>query len=263
MSIYSELSLLFRLSQELNELKEYDILEQNDIDNIKELAEKFIKSCSEILNVTLETEDETFMVKSFLNSNYDLLNWIFQNHCPEIKQNYLQNLLSNLQNEYNNDMPNNINIIKKEEIINDKDEKNEKRKENENNIKESIDTINLIKENEEKYKKDNMNKKEKNVKNINYSINNNYINSNCEKETNEIEYSNTDNFNKEKKEEENDEEYDEEEEEEEEDDDNISENNNEKNNNFINDNKNEENNIIKGNHIEENNENKIIDDNTL
>ena len=260
MSIYSELSLLFRLSQELNELKEYDILEQNDIDNIKELAEKFIKSCSEILNVTLETEDETFMVKSFLNSNYDLLNWIFQNHCPEIKQNYLQNLLSNLQNEYNNDMPNNINIIKKEEIINDKDEKNEKRKENENNIKESIDTINLIKENEEKYKNDEINKKEKNIKNINYSINNNYINSNCEKETNEIEYSNTDNFNKEKKEEENDEEYDEEEEEEE-DDDNISENNNEKNNNFINDNKNEENNIIKGNHIEENNENNIIDDN--
>ena len=112
--IYSKLPLLFKLSQELNELKEYIELDGNDIDNIKELADNFINNCIDITNITIETDDENFMVKSFLNSNFDLLDWIFKNYCPIKKRNYLQNLLHELQNE-NDDLNYDLNIIKSNE----------------------------------------------------------------------------------------------------------------------------------------------------
>ena len=258
MSIYSDLSLLFKLSHQLKELKEYDEIDKNDIYDIKELAENFIDNCTKILNVTHETNDEEFMIKSFLNSNFDLLDWIFKNHCPKIKQNYLQNLLFNLKNENydQNYTLNNIKQIKNKETNNDKNESNEENKKNK--IKKMIDThdtIKLIEVNKDRDKNLDMNIKVKNVPDFNKS-NNDISNNICDKQTNEVDNSDIINEEKEMEKEEISENYEEEMEEEEEEDDDKSENHTENgNNNFINY-QNKENNKMNENKIMIINENK-------
>ena len=255
--IYSKLPLLFKLSQELNEFKEYIELDGNDIDNIKELADNFINNCIDITNITIETDDENFMVKSFLNSNFDLLDWIFKNYCPIKKRNYLQNLLHELQNE-NDDLNYDLNIIN--QMNNDKQnfDKNEINIENNKKLKDSHDTVKLIEENDEKYKNQDINKKS--ISDDDFS-NNNFSNSIYDKQTYEVDYSNNIIIEeKENKKEEEDEEY-EEEEEEDDDDDEINNNINNSNNKNKSENdieKENNNNII--NHKEENNK---INDNKL
>ena len=216
MSIYSELTLLFKLSQQINEIKEYENPDENDIDNIKELSVKFIDSCINISSITAKSEDEEFMRKSFLYSNYKLLKWILNNHCSKIKQNALENFLINLKNE-NSFLKEDSNelIDTKEETINNELNINDINKinvENENNIKKIMDihsTIDLIQKNDEKYE----DKENKEI--INNSINNQNSNNIDE---NQIKENNVDNL----------EEVEEEDEEEEEEDD-ISELENDKN----------------------------------
>ena len=116
MSIYSELSVLFKLAEKLDELRENP--DEEDKDDIEELALKFFESCRIILSVTANTEDEEFMRESFLNSHYNLLDWIKNNYCPKNEQNLLENLLCNLRKKNLDNIEKNdddINIKNKEE----------------------------------------------------------------------------------------------------------------------------------------------------
>ena len=115
MSIYSELSVLFKLAEKLDELRENP--DEEDKDDIEELALKFFESCRIILSVTANTEDEEFMRESFLNSHYNLLDWIKNNYCPKNEQNLLENLLCNLRKKNLDNIEKNdddINIKNKE-----------------------------------------------------------------------------------------------------------------------------------------------------
>ena len=115
MSIYSELSALFKLAEKLDELREYP--DDEDKEDIEEFASKFFDGCMTILSITANTEDEEFMRQSFLNSHYNLLDWIKNNYCPKNEQNLLENLLCNLRknNLDNIDKNDDINIKNKEE----------------------------------------------------------------------------------------------------------------------------------------------------
>ena len=166
MSIYSELSTLFKLAEKLNELREYPD-EDEDENDIKDLASDFFDSCMTILSITAKTEDEDFMRESFLKSHYNLLDWIKNNYCPQNKQNHLENLLCNLRknNLDNIDMNDDeINLKKQEEINEFNDIMNkEENKENQNDSKISDnikDSINLIESNYQKnYNNNDINKK--------------------------------------------------------------------------------------------------------
>ena len=174
MSIYSNLTTLFKLAEKLGEYKEFQYLDEDDIDNIKYLADIFIKTCNNILSITCKTEDEKSMRKIFFKTNYDLLIWLTKNYCQMIDRNYLENLLINLEKEkfYKIDIPDNINNIKdveenfkfndilgKEQSIN-----------NESELKMSKNTFNQINFIENNYQDNNKN--DININQSDFSVHN-------------------------------------------------------------------------------------------
>ena len=189
MSIYSELSTVFKLSQELNELKDED--NKEDEEEKKTIVEEFIEHFQNLFSLTFNTEGEEFMRINFLKNNYNLLQWIIQNnYINDNTKNYLENLIENNKNEKD------INkIILENERINNKNKYNND-KEDEKEIFRSNDTIKLIENN---YKSNNMINKNNNIlmnikmdnqiknnntnlhfdyNNIKYNNNFNYINNN-------------------------------------------------------------------------------------
>ena len=219
MSIYSELSAMFKLAEKLDELREYP--DDEDKEDIEEFASKFFDGCMTILSITANTEDEEFMRQSFLNSHYNLLDWIKNNYCSKNKQNLLENLLcnigkKNLDNIYMND---DINLKKEEKNyeFNDLEEKEENIEiQKDSKISDDIyNTINLINNN---YQKNYDNSKDINKKinsDLDYNSSTNISNPSKIIQNKNIKNNNINNENNDKEDE-----YFEEEEEEEEDDNN-------------------------------------------
>ena len=200
MSIYSELSVLFKLAEKLDELRENP--DEEDKDDIEELALKFFESCRIILSVTANTEDEEFMRESFLNSHYNLLDWIKNNYCPKNEQNLLENLLCNLRKKNLDNIEENdddINIKNKEEKNLELNDIEDIEIQNDSKISDNFyNTINLITNNYQK-NYDNIKDSNKkinsdldynsstNISNPSKIIQNKNINNNINKENNDQE----------------------------------------------------------------------------
>ena len=180
MSIYSELSTLFKLMEELSELKEKEFPAENDIDDIKELSEQIIDSCVKLLSITNKNENDDFMRKFFIETNFNLLEWIAKNYCPQKKKNFFKNLYCYLNKK---------NIEEEIDINNNSSEKYEN-----NNIEkpELIDnnTINIIINNEKKYNDKN---KENNI--ISSFNSNNYNSTSISSSLNKANNNNVNNIN--------------------------------------------------------------------
>ena len=76
MSIYSELSILFKIAQQLNEIKDIENEEEEKV----ELAKEFIDNCNDLFSLTNDTEDEEFMRNIFIKNNLDLIQWLKDNN---------------------------------------------------------------------------------------------------------------------------------------------------------------------------------------
>ena len=93
MSIYSSLSSLFQLSKYIKDKKK--LLSDEEMKNT---AENFIKQCNNLLSLTIQTEDEKFMVSSFLFINEKIIEYSLSK-CSENTvnsfKNYKYNFISN------------------------------------------------------------------------------------------------------------------------------------------------------------------------
>ena len=128
-TIYSELSILFKLAQEINEIIERE--NKEDDEEKKELAEEFILHTINILNITNRTDDEIFIRDNFINNNINIISWLKQNNFIDERTN---SLFENLKANYNNE--NNINkiILEREDINKKQIIDNDKEKENKNKL---------------------------------------------------------------------------------------------------------------------------------
>ena len=241
MSIYSELSILFKIAQQLNEIKYLEDEEEEKA----ELAKEFIDNCNNLFSLTNNTEDEEFMRNIFLKNNLDLIQWLKDNNYYDEKTyNYLDNLLKNLKENRND----NNNFEEEEEDEENKIEDN--KNSNNNNILNSNDSSIYIIMQNNKLNNSNNNLLQNNIYNNNQfnNINNNIIVNNNNNNNFENNYNNNINsknnenvkkinLNKIENEEEEDEDEGEEEEEEEieENDNNNDDNDNDNNNNNNND----------------------------
>ena len=195
MSIYSELSTLFKLSQEINEIRELQL--ENEEEEIKDLANEFIDTCNNLLSLTIKTDDENFIVSNFLNNNINLIKWLKQNYLNEKINNFFENLKANFKKQYNNSINKNKYFVNN--IIEEEEENNYNEIENNNNniqnLKNSSSCFNLIEENYFNNKHNNNN----NNQNMNYNnqINNVYnnINSNINFNNNSNYNNNNNNYN--------------------------------------------------------------------
>ena len=93
MSTYSLLSSLFQLSRNLKTRRK--ILNNEEK---KKLSEDFINLCNQLLSNTVNTEDEKFMIISFISVNEDIINWSLEK-CPEKANESFKMYKYNLFNE--------------------------------------------------------------------------------------------------------------------------------------------------------------------
>ena len=122
MSIYNDISILFKLAQEINEIKEIEKEEEEDEEEKKELAEKFIRYIINIFNTTNTTDDEIFIRDTFIQNNINIISWLKQNnYIDERTISFLDNLQANFKNDkdINEIILENNNINNKNEIIYD------------------------------------------------------------------------------------------------------------------------------------------------
>ena len=93
MSIYSSLSYLFQLSKYIKDKKKLLSDEEK-----KETAENFIENCNKLLSLTIQTEDEKFMILSFLLINENIIEWSISNSAENTAnsfKNYKYNFINN------------------------------------------------------------------------------------------------------------------------------------------------------------------------
>ena len=102
MSTYLILSSLFKLSKNIN-LK-VKILSDEDKKN---KAEEFISLCNELLSQTVKTEDEKFMILSFITVNENIINWSLSKCLEKTGESY-KIYKYNFINEYKKDKMNNF-----------------------------------------------------------------------------------------------------------------------------------------------------------
>ena len=95
MSIYPSLSSLFQLSKYIKDKKKMLSDEEKKIE-----AENFIEKCKNLLSLTIQTEDEKFMVLSFLSINDNIIEWSISN-CSENTANSFKNYKYNFINNKN------------------------------------------------------------------------------------------------------------------------------------------------------------------
>ena len=94
-SSYSKLSSLFKLLEYIKRKRK--ILDDKEE---KELAGDFIDLCIDLLSVTGQSEDEKFMINSFLSLNKEIIEWSLPK-CPENKSERYKNLKYNFINQNN------------------------------------------------------------------------------------------------------------------------------------------------------------------
>ena len=95
MSSYTKLSSLFKLLEYIKRKRK--IMDDKDK---KELAGDFIDLCNDLLSVTGQTEDEKFMINSFLSLNEEIIQWSLRK-CPENIRERYNNLKYNFINQNN------------------------------------------------------------------------------------------------------------------------------------------------------------------
>ena len=202
-TIYDELSILFKLSQELNEIIEIE--NEVDYEEKKELAEDFITHIMNLSNITNSSNDEIFMRDNYINNNANLIRWIKQNnYIDERRDNFFNNLQANYKNEkdLNQIILENNEINNKNKFIDNKEEDSEGEYDDNDMLNSKQSSINLIKQN---YMNNKKNKIEKNVpidlnSNNKFDIKeskinfNNIINNNGNNQINNINQINKDNI---------------------------------------------------------------------
>ena len=201
MSIYNDISILFKLAQEINEIKEIE-KEEKDDEEKKELAEKFIRYIINIFNTTNTTDDEIFIRDTFIQNNINIISWLKQNnYIDERTISFFDNLQANFKNDkdINEIILENNNINNKNEIIYD-DNNYEIINDENDKFLSNKSSLYLIEQN---YKKNNKKEEENNIMNPNLqnkfdikenNINfNNLINNNLNNQINNINIKNQDN----------------------------------------------------------------------
>ena len=143
MSIYSELSYLFKLAEELKELQLQDDAEEET----KELSKEFNEKYSDLISKTYEGEDQIFMRDGFREVYKDLIQWS-KNYCNQNMSNKIENFENILKINPNNDNDININMLNNMNMNNDKNQNQKFQEEDKNYIRQSNDSsINLIRNN--------------------------------------------------------------------------------------------------------------------
>ena len=143
MSIYSELSYLFKLAEELKEIRYQDDAEEET----KELCKEFNEKYSVLIGKTADGDDQIFMRDGFREINKDLIDWS-KNYCNQNIINNIENFENNLEINPNNNNDSYIINNMLNNMNNDKNKNQKFREEDKINIKQSNDSsINLIKNN--------------------------------------------------------------------------------------------------------------------
>ena len=170
--IYSELSELFKLSEVLNKIKDGE-LKENEVEKNR-FIQDFINNIINLFSVTNKTEDEEFARIYFLKKNNNLFNWIKGQNFNLQKENYFENLISNLYKSNNNKNNDNNNFD------NNKSDNKFKDEEKSNDISIDImESINVKKKNNNQFNSiNNMGISKNSDNNINNNKKNkeNYIN---------------------------------------------------------------------------------------
>ena len=183
MSIYSELSYLFKLAEELKEIRSQDDVEEETKELCKEFNEKYI----DLISQTYDGDDQIFMRDGFIEIYKDLIKWS-KDHCNQNVNNKIEIYEDNLKNNPSNSNDyTNINMLNN--IKNDQNQNKKFQEEDKFNIKQSNNSsLNLIENNYKNNISENSHNNNINIYNINnhsneFKINNNNnINNNiCDK----------------------------------------------------------------------------------